>query len=112
MNGRFIAMRAEGDTFNPRDKLFQHAGQARVYSMSKTYEHGGPYAKEITHDDGYVLIADFAMLPRVLFDPKGKPVGLGKDNGPTKLEEFEEAERMLEVWAKKAVRLRTELGLP
>lgn len=113
MNRRFIAMcivdpwpREASPVWIPRNnKLYDFAGQdvTRGIGENKVVE---------KIDNGYVLMADLDALPRVTFDAKGKPVGIARDVEPTPVEQYEEAERMLEVWAKRAEVLRNALRNP
>ena len=129
MRRMFIAMRMEasGEYFARNNKLHHHAGTARNYSMSeRSVEVTEEYRR--THpdvsirarqqgwirekiDSGHVLIVDLDSLPRVKFSDKGKAIGLGVDGIPSKLDEYENAERMIEIWAKRCAELRAELGM-
>lgn len=119
MRRLYIAMRPsnlQGD-FLPRNrKLYEHAGIARNYSMEehtikcdRSVDRRGWRREKL--DNGHVLIVDLDSLPRVKFTDRGKPIGLGVDGIPSKLDEYENAERMLEIWAKRAAELRAELNL-
>ncbi len=107
---------------HPKNRtMYQSAGLARHYSASQHEEPIDPsalnsvrdvargYRTVVDHSTGYVLIVDLDTLPRAIFDAKGKPVGIAKDTDPTLAEEHEEAERMVEVWAKRAMELNRRI---
>lgn len=111
--------------FDPRKKMYDTAGIARHYSMGRRWvpvaEIDTPSVRAETEggrlervDDGHVLMVDLDAMPHVTFDAKGRAIGIAAEVLPTKLDEYENAERMVEIWAKRAMTLREELrqGIP
>jgi hypothetical protein len=105
---RFVAMQHfPDDVFRPRNrKMYDTAGSARHYSKTRIYNRND---KDTLIDDGHVLVIDFDRQPRVLFDKRGKATGIGVEDTPTLAAEYENAEQMIEVWAKRAAELRERL---
>ncbi len=112
----FIAMQRKplyspaSPMYEPRNnKLYDYAGIARSYSM-QAGDYLEPGTKRERLDTGYTLMVDLDTLPRVTFDARGRAIGAAKEGIPTLLEEYESAERQLEVWANHCKALRSRMG--
>ncbi len=104
----YIAMMQSRYSHSPRNgRLYDSPGKARHYSARRVVVDG---EEVYNHESGYVLMVDIDTLPRVVFDPKGKAVGIAKEGKkPSLTQEHEEAERMVEVWAKRAMELNRRI---